>query len=70
MQDPVDKHRLTEGLHLGETQGVEADPQDGGPCCILDLSEDPIPLPLCLIIPEGNASIWSGKTGSWSDSVS
>lgn len=40
------------GSHLCETQGVEADGQDSGSFSVLDLSEDPVPLPLHLIIPE------------------
>lgn len=39
-------------LHLGETQGVESDPQNSGSWSIQDLPEDPGPLFLCLIVPE------------------
>ena len=38
--------------HLGETQRVQADPQDSGPRSVLDLSEDPGPLLLRLIVPD------------------
>lgn len=48
---PVEVHSQAQVLHPGETQRVEADPQDGGPGSVLDLPEDPVPLPVRLVEP-------------------
>lgn len=48
----TERRRAAGVSHLRESQGVEADTQNGGPRSILDFSEDPSPFLLCLIIPK------------------